>query len=69
MVEIKIRKGDIGKIDSKIDVEMEAPVSVLLWTLVELEQTLYTLLHSLEEKTGLQIHESFLENVADRFDE
>lgn len=69
MVNLKIRKGQIGKLDVNIDFQMEGNALDIFATSIELEQAVFEILKDIEQVSGINVHEAFLENIAERFKE
>lgn len=67
MVEIKLRNGEIGKCETKLDVKMEGTKSDIFWVMVELEEALYEILTQIENNSSLEVKKQFVHNLHDRY--
>lgn len=70
MVEIKMRKGKLGELKTKADVEIvDCTKFELITCMVELEKLIAEIIKGLENETDLNLHEAFIENMVEYFNE
>ena len=68
MVKLIMRKGVPFEFDVNVDVEFDNCTAVeIIASVVELERVCVSLITDLERKTGLDLHEVFIENITDCF--
>ena len=69
MVEIKITTGDVGRIETKLDVNIEGRPSNVFATLMELEHAVVEILTRIEDGSDLHVREAFIDNVTRQLEE
>lgn len=69
MVEIKMTQGELGVRQVKLDVSLEGCAVDIFASMLEFESAVIKTLEKIEEKTGLNVHEGFIGNITDHFNE